>query len=121
MQKRSWTLAVLALAAASAVTPALSQGLVIGRDGVTIVDPRARGYDDDGPRRGDSRRDRDREDRHREITEREAIRIARSQGLRELDDVDRTRSTFRVVGEDRRGRDIRVTIDRRSGEVLSVR
>ena len=120
MQKSSWALGILALAAASAVTPALSQGLVIGRDGVTIVDPRARGYDDDdGPRRGDNRRGRD--VRRREITEREAIRIARGQGLRELDDVDETRSTYRVVGEDRRGRDIRVTIDRRSGEVLSVR
>lgn len=117
MRRNFWVTGLVVLAAVSAVTPALSQGIIINRDGVGITDPRARDYDDDGPRR--DRRDRDAD--WREITEREAVRIARSRGLRQVDDVDRTRSTFRIFGEDRRGRDIRVTVDRRSGEVLSVR
>jgi hypothetical protein len=55
------------------------------------------------------------------LSEREAIRIARREGLREVDDVERTRRSFRVIGVDRRGRDILVEVDRRNGDVIRVR
>ncbi len=54
------------------------------------------------------------------ISERQAIRIARDEGVREVDDVARRRNVFVVEGSDRDGDDIKVVIDRRTGEVLSV-
>jgi hypothetical protein len=54
------------------------------------------------------------------ISEREAIRIARHEGLRDVDSVRRSRSVYVVEGTDRRGNDIRVDVDRRTGEVVSV-
>ena len=54
------------------------------------------------------------------IGEREAIRIARHEGVRQVDDIRRTRSSFVVRGSDRRGNDIRVAVDRRTGDVVSV-
>lgn len=101
----------LVMSAAAVPAPALSQGIEIGPDGVRILEPR-------GPDRVEGRRDR--RDR-REISERDAVRIARSEGVREVDEVVARRGTYRVLGADRRGRDIRVDIDRRSGEVISVR
>lgn len=62
------------------------------------------------------RRDRDR----REISERQAVRIARAEGVRTVDEVKRTRSRYVIEGLDRRGRDIEVSVDRRTGDVLSV-
>jgi hypothetical protein len=54
------------------------------------------------------------------ISQREAIRIARHEGLRQVDGVRRSRSAYVVLGTDRRGDDIRVSVDRRTGEVISV-
>lgn len=105
---------LIALAAATFATPAMSQTLSIGPDGVRVMENRR-----DEVRR-DDRRD-DRRDERRGVSEREAIRIARGEGLRELDEVRTTRSSYRVSGIDRRGDDIRVDVDRRSGAVLSVR
>lgn len=112
MINKSLTAAALALIAVATATPSLAQGIEIGRDGVRLVDPNARR--DDDMRRDDRRASR-------EIGERDAIRIARGEGVREVDDVRRTNRSFRVVGTDRSGDDIQVDIDRRSGDVLSVR
>ena len=48
------------------------------------------------------------------------MRIAKGEGVREVEEVRRTRSAYRIDGIDRRGDDIRVNVDRVSGEVLSV-
>ncbi len=100
--------------------PVLAQGIQIGPGGVRVL-PDDRGppsvYDYDGPRRF---RDEP-PPRRREITEREAVRIARSQGIREVDDVYSRGRTIRVEGGDRRGRDLTVIIDRRSGDIVDVR
>ena len=55
-----------------------------------------------------------------EMDERQAVRIAKREGIRSVDDVRRTRSRYLVEGSDRRGNDMRVSVDRRSGEVISV-
>ena len=97
---------------AALASPAAAQGITIGPDGIQVEEPRGKSDN----RRDDSRRGGD----SREITEREAIRIAKGEGLRDVDDISRTRSTYTLDGTDRRGRDITVVIDRRSGEVISA-
>lgn len=119
MQNKFWAIGLLALGAVTVGTPVLAQNIVIGPDGVRVMEP-------DRDRRGppmDDRRGPPRDDRRdrREISEREAVRIARGEGVREVDDVRTSRRTYTVLGADRRGRDIRVDIDRRSGDVISVR
>lgn len=111
MQNKFWAIGLIALGAVTVGTPVLAQNIVIGPDGVRVMEP---DRDRRGPPR-DDRRDR------REISEREAVRIARGEGVREVDDVRTSRRTYSVLGADRRGRDIRVDIDRRSGDVISVR
>lgn len=112
MIRKNLTLALAAVALLGTAAPSLAQGIEIGRDGVRLVDPNQR----------DQQRDMRRDDRRgREIGERDAVRIARAEGVREVDDVTRMRNSYRVMGTDRRGDDIQVDIDRRSGEVLSVR
>jgi hypothetical protein len=113
MDTRAWTYGVLAAATLALTTPAMSQGIEIGRDGIRILPQ-------EQVRERDARPER-REERRRELSEREAVRIARQEGVREVDSVRRTRGTYRVVGIDRRGDDIQVDIDRRNGAVLSVR
>ncbi len=56
-----------------------------------------------------------------EISERRAARIARSEGMDEVESVSRRRNVYVVRGIDRRDNDMRVVIDRRTGEVLEVR
>jgi len=111
MIRKNLTLALAAVALLGTAAPTLAQGIEIGRDGVRLVDPNQ-------PQQRDMRRD---DRRGREIGERDAVRIARSEGVREVDDVTRMRNSFRVMGTDRSGDDIQVDIDRRTGEVLSVR
>ena len=113
MHNKFWAIGLVALGAVTVGTPALAQNIQIGPDGVRIMEQDRR-----GPPRDDFRRDR--RDR-REISEREAVRIARGEGVREVDDVRSSRRSYSVIGVDRRGRDIRVDIDRRSGDVLAVR
>ncbi len=113
MIRKNLTVAFVALATLTAAAPSFAQGIEIGRDGVRLVDPNA-------PRPGERRDDR-RDRRSAEIGERDAVRIARGEGVREVDEVRRTRGAYRVVGLDSRGDDIQVDIDRRSGDVLSVR
>ncbi|KQQ88686.1 hypothetical protein [Aureimonas sp. Leaf324] len=113
MIRKHLTIAVLAAATIASAVPAMAQGIEIGRDGVRLVDPNR-----DDMRRDDMRRD---DRRGREIGERDAVRIARAEGVREVDDVRRTSRSYRVIGTDRRGDDIQVDIDRRSGDVIGVR
>ncbi|MBB3937882.1 hypothetical protein [Aureimonas phyllosphaerae] len=113
MIRKHLTIAVLAAATIASAAPAMAQGIEIGRDGVRLVDPNR-----DDMRRDDMRRD---DRRGREIGERDAVRIARAEGVREVDDVRRTSRSYRVIGTDRRGDDIQVDIDRRSGDVIGVR
>lgn len=118
MIRKHLTIAVLAAATIASAMPAMAQGIEIGRDGVRLVDPNRDDMRRDDMRRDDMRRD---DRRGREIGERDAVRIARAEGVREVDDVRRTSRSYRVIGTDRRGDDIQVDIDRRSGDVIGVR
>ena len=87
---------------------AQAQGIEFGPGGIRI-DPGFRGPPPPAPLYDDG------------ISEREAIRIARRQGVIDVDGVRPTpRGGFVVRGLDRDGEDIRVVISR-FGEVISVR
>jgi hypothetical protein len=100
---KNFAIAAIAVAAIMSATPSFSQSIEIGPGGVR-VNP---GIESPPPR-------------DMGITEREAIRIARSQGLEDVDDVARRRNVFIIQGVDRDGNDIKVVIDRRTGDVISV-
>lgn len=104
MLKRLAIAGAVVLMTAAAVPQSFAQSIVIGPDGVRLGEP--------VPERV--------ERRSHEIGERQAVRIARAEGVRDVDDVRRTRSRYIVDGIDRRGDEIRVAIDRRTGDVLSV-
>ena len=55
-----------------------------------------------------------------DVDRRDAIRAARRVGLREIDRTTRGGRTWRVEGSDRRGRDMTVTVDARTGDVVNV-
>ena len=124
MLKKTALYGMLAAASLAVAAPALAQTVEIGRNGVRIVpqdNQRDHGQRDHGSDRMDRRDHRDdRRDARREISEHDAVRIAHRQGLRNVDSVRQNRDTYRVAGMDRRGHDIRVVIDRWSGEVISV-
>jgi hypothetical protein len=112
---KSWIYGIVAAASVATAVPSFAQGIEIGPNGVRVVPQQEL-------RRDDNRSDRAaRSDRGQQISERQALRIARGEGVDEVDSVTRTRQAYRVAGVDRRGDDIRVDIDLRSGEVLSVR
>ena len=117
MTHRKWTFGALAAATLLAASPAVSQSFQIGKDGIRLV-PQGQEQQDGDMR---SRKDRGSDRASEEVSERQAIRIAKGEGLRNVDSVTKSRRSYRVAGVDRRGDDIRVDIDRRSGEVLSVR
>ncbi|TXM71647.1 PepSY domain-containing protein [Methylobacterium sp. WL103] len=96
---------VAGLGVAGLAAPASAQGIQIGPGGVR-VDP---GYRDRGPRDDV------------DLSRGEAIRIARRQGLTDVDNVDRRGPRIIVRGSDRRGDDITVVVDSRSGDVIDVR
>jgi hypothetical protein len=110
---RSTLVAALGLALLGA--SAQAQVLEFGPGGVRI-DPRPPEFRED--RRGPPLRD----DRRRfdEVTRGEAVRIARRSGIVEVDEVIPAGPRWRIEGTDRRGRDMRVVIDRRTGEVLEA-
>lgn len=110
MMRNKLALAILTSATIAVAMPAFAQGIEIGRGGVRVVPDRP---PPDYERR--DRRDRD------FIGRRAAIRIARSEGLRDVDNVHEGRHSYVVDGTDRRGRDISVRIDAFTGQVLSVR
>jgi hypothetical protein len=99
---------VFAAALGLAAAPAFAQGISIGPGGVQVDPGYRRGYDDRGPPRS-------------ELTRGEAARIARREGLVDVDGVDRRGPRMIVRGSDRRGDDISVVIDSRSGDVIDVR
>lgn len=101
---KHFAIATIAAATVLSAAPSFAQSLEIGPGGVRLVEPGA-----ERPMR-----------RGMDISEREAVRIARAEGLRNVDNIDRTRSRFIVEGTDRRGNDVRVSVDRRTGEVISV-
>ncbi|WAJ26732.1 PepSY domain-containing protein [Antarcticirhabdus aurantiaca] len=113
---KSWIYGIVAAASVATAAPTFAQGIEIGPNGVRVVPQQEL-------RRDDNRSDRAArgEARGQQISERQALRIARGEGVDEVDSVTRTRQAYRVAGVDRRGDDIRVDIDLRSGEVLSVR
>ena len=98
----------LALGLTGLAAPVAAQGIEIGPGGVR-VDPgyRERGYR--GPR-GDV-----------DLSRGEAVRIARREGLVDVDGVDRRGPRIIVRGSDRRGDDMNVVVDGRSGDVIDVR
>ncbi|MBC8130240.1 MAG: PepSY domain-containing protein [Rhizobiaceae bacterium] len=100
----------IALASSASILPSTAQGIEIGRDGIRLQEPQR-----ERVREGDRR-----EVRRAKVTERDAVRIARGEGVRDVEDIRTTRSAYRIEGLDRRGDDIRVDVDRRSGDVLSV-
>ena len=55
-----------------------------------------------------------------EVSRREAIRIARSRGLADVESVSRQGRRWVVEGADRRGRDMEVVIHARTGEILDI-
>ena len=117
MNNRNWVFGTLAASALLVASPAISQSLQLGRDGIRVV-PQEQEQSDQNMRSQD-RRANDRETTG--ISERQAIRIAKGEGLKDVDSVTKTRRTYRVVGADRQGDDIRVSIDRQTGEVLGVK
>lgn len=90
---------------------ASAQGVTIDQQGVHVDPNYDRGYD--------------RYDRHDQfdhgISPREARRIARSAGVADVTDISRRGDVWIVRGQDFHGRDIRVTVSARSGDVLNVR
>jgi hypothetical protein len=107
MFKKFVIVGATALLALTASPQTFAQTLEIGPNGVRMHQP-------------DTMNEPDRMRRDEGIDEREAVRIARHEGLRQVDGVRRTRSAYVVQGTDRRGNDIRVDVDRRTGEVVSV-
>ena len=60
-------------------------------------------------------------ERHRrELSPREVRRILRHEGFREIRFIDRRGSVYRARAENRRGRDVIVTVSARSGAILEV-
>ncbi|MDH7785914.1 putative membrane protein YkoI [Ochrobactrum sp. 19YEA23] len=102
-------IAAVIVAALLSTVPAQAQSIEIGPNGIQ-VNP-----DDD------RRMHRDRRDYGDEISERRAARIARNEGMDEVESVSRRRNAYIVRGLDRDDNDMRVIIDRRSGDVLEVR
>ncbi|ALN72181.1 hypothetical protein [Aureimonas sp. AU20] len=127
MMKRFLRVGGLAVLTLATTLPAMAQSLELGPGGLRVVpDDDRRGppppppYDRgpppnwrDGPPPPPPGR--------RSLSDREAIRIARTEGLRDVDNVSRRGRTIRVDGGDRQGDDITVIIDARSGDVLDVR
>lgn len=109
MHKFATIAAIIISALASTAAPSNAQSIELGPNGIEI--------NPDGSRQIYRER---REDRG-EISERRAARIAREEGMDVVENVSRRRGVYIIRGVDRRDNDMRVVIDRRSGEVLEVR
>ena len=57
---------------------------------------------------------------HRTLSPREVRRILRNRGYSEIRYVDRRGSIYQAHAENRRGRDVLVTVSARNGEILDV-
>ncbi len=102
-------IAVTFMSAVVFTAPAHSQSIEIGPNGIRVNPD------------GNDRMDRNRRIVRGEISERQAARIARSEGMDEVESISRRRNTYVIRGIDRRDDDMRVTIDRRTGEILEIR
>lgn len=107
MYKFSAIAAVIVSALVSTV-PAHEKSVEIGPNGV-------RANPDGGPQI-----QRDRRPDRGGISERRTTRIARDEGMDKVESVVERRNAYIVRGIDRRDNDMRVVIDRRTGEVLEV-
>ncbi|MBB5575419.1 MULTISPECIES: PepSY domain-containing protein [Rhizobium] len=97
-----FAIAAIATAIILSATPSFSQSIEIGPGGVHVnpgIEPPPR---DMG------------------ITERQAVHIARREGVQDVDSVTRRENVFIIRGVDRDDDDIKVVIDRQTGRVLSV-
>jgi len=97
------------MSAVAFTAPAQAQSIEIGPNGIQVVPE------------GNRRIERERQSDRGEISERRATRIARDEGMDEIESVSRRRNAYVIRGIDRRDNDMRVVIDRRTGEVLEVR
>lgn len=98
----------LGLAAVAAPAPATAQGIVITPNGVRVY-PGDQGYD-----RYDRRY-------RRNVDQRDAVFIARRNGVGQVRRVTHNRDDWVVIGDARRGPGfLRVRIDDRSGRVIQV-
>lgn len=98
----------LGISAVAAPAPASAQGIVVTPDGVRVY-PGHRDYN-----RWDRRYRRD-------VDRRDAIELARRNGMGRVWDVSRRRGDWVVRGDNRRGRGgLRVIIDGRTGRTLAV-
>lgn len=88
---------------------ALGQSIDLGPDGLRVRPPEF----------VPDRRPAPRYETEEEITEEDAVRIARSEGMRRVERVREGRRGWVVVGIDRNGDDMRVMIGR-DGEVMDV-
>lgn len=104
----------LALAVVIAAPSAQAQSIQIGPGGISVQpdrgDPRYRGND----RRGHNDRRFDR------ISSRDATRIARANGMANVNDVSERRGSWTVRGTDRRKRGLIIRIDGRTGNIIDV-
>ncbi len=131
MVKSVWRTGLLVALTLVTAAPAMAQALQIGPNGLQIVpgddDRRGPPPPPPPPYGGPPRDWRDGPPpppppgARRPIGDREAIRIARGEGLRDVDQVFRRGRTIRVDGFDRDDDDISVIIDARTGDVLDVR
>ncbi|MBJ6135503.1 PepSY domain-containing protein [Ochrobactrum sp. Q0168] len=86
--------------------PSQAQSIEIGPNGIQVNPDDNRRMDRQGRDYGEG------------ISERRAARIARGEGMEEVESVSRRRNVYVVRGLDGRDDDMRVVIDRRTGEVL---
>lgn len=102
-------IAVAFMSAVIFTVPAHAQSIEIGPNGIRVNPD------------GNDQMDRNRRTGRGEISERQAARIARSEGMDDIESISRRRSTYVIRGVDRRDNDMRVIIDRRTGEILEIR
>lgn len=110
MRARFETFAIAALLTAMALTqPAFGQSIDLGPDGLRVRPPEF----------VPDRRYAPREEADDDISEDDAVRIARREGMRRVERVREGRRGWVVVGIDRDGNDLRIMIGR-DGEVIDV-
>ncbi|BCP55313.1 hypothetical protein K32_39300 [Kaistia sp. 32K] len=98
---------------------ASAQGVTIDQDGVHVMPQNDRGYDRYNQYDRGQQYERGQYDRG--VGPREARRIARGAGLADVFNVSQRGNVWIVRGTDFRGRDMRVTVSARTGEVVDVR
>ena len=101
--------AAVVLSALAFTAPSHAQSIEIGPNGIQV--------NPDGNRQVE----RDRRQDRGGISERRAVRIARDEGMDEVESVQRRRGVYVIRGISRQDDDMRVVVDGRTGDVLEVR